>query len=146
MSVSRVGSAAQTKAIKSVSGSLKLDLAQYNEMLSFAQFGSDLDSATQATINHGARLQELLKQPQYSPLSMVEQVLSLFAAKNGYLKTIAVKDVAKFEKYLHKYVKNNGQDVIKTIDDEKIISKETSARLFELMDACLKEFKLVNGD
>ena len=146
LSVSRVGSAAQTKAIKSVSGSLKLDLAQYNEMLSFAQFGSDLDSATQATINHGARLQELLKQPQYSPLSMVEQVLSLFAAKNGYLKTIAVKDVAKFEKYLHKYVKNNGQDVIKTIDDEKIISKETSARLFELMDACLKEFKLVNGD
>ena len=146
LSVSRVGSAAQTKAIKSVSGSLKLDLAQYNEMLSFAQFGSDLDSATQATINHGARLQELLKQPQYSPLSMVEQVLSLFAAKNGYLKTIAVKDVAKFEKYLHKYVKNNGQDVIKTIDDEKIISKYTSARLFELMDACLKEFKLVNGD
>ena len=146
LSVSRVGSAAQTKAIKSVSGSLKLDLAQYNEMLSFAQFGSDLDSATQATINHGARLQELLKQPQYSPLSMVEQVLSLFAAKNGYLKTIAVKDVAKFEKYLHKYVKNNGQDVIKTIDDEKIISKDTSARLFELMDACLKEFKLVNGD
>lgn len=146
LSVSRVGSAAQTKAIKSVSGSLKLDLAQYNEMLSFAQFGSDLDSATQATINHGARLQELLKQPQYSPLSMAEQVLSLFAAKNGYLKTIAVKDVAKFEKYLHKYVKNNGQDVIKTIDDEKIISKETSARLFELMDACLKEFKLVNGD
>ncbi len=146
LSVSRVGSAAQTKAIKSVSGSLKLDLAQYNEMLSFAQFGSDLDSATQATINHGARLQELLKQPQYSPLSMVEQVLSLFAAKNGYLKTIAVKDVAKFEKYLHKYVKNNGQDVIKTIDDEKIISKETSARLFELMDACLKEFKIVNGD
>ena len=145
LSVSRVGSAAQTKAIKSVSGSLKLDLAQYNEMLSFAQFGSDLDSATQATINHGARLQELLKQPQYSPLSMVEQVLSLFAAKNGYLKTIAVKDVAKFEKYLHKYVKNNGQDVIKTID-EKIISKDTSARLFELMDACLKEFKLVNGD
>ena len=146
LSVSRVGSAAQKKAIKSVSGSLKLDLAQYNEMLSFAQFGSDLDSATQATINHGARLQELLKQPQYSPLSMVEQVLSLFAAKNGYLKTIAVKDVAKFEKYLHKYVKNNGQDVIKTIDDEKIISKDTSARLFELMDACLKEFKLVNGD
>ena len=146
LSVSRVGSAAQTKAINSVSGSLKLDLAQYNEMLSFAQFGSDLDSATQATINHGARLQELLKQPQYSPLSMVEQVLSLFAAKNGYLKTIAVKDVAKFEKYLHKYVKNNGQDVIKTIDDEKIISKDTSARLFELMDACLKEFKLVNGD
>ena len=146
LSVSRVGNAAQTKAIKSVSGSLKLDLAQYNEMLSFAQFGSDLDSATQATINHGARLQELLKQPQYSPLSMVEQVLSLFAAKNGYLKTIAVKDVAKFEKYLHKYVKNNGQDVIKTIDDEKIISKDTSARLFELMDACLKEFKLVNGD
>ena len=146
LSVSRVGSAAQTKAIKSVSGSLKLDLAQYNEMLSFAQFGSDLDSATQATINHGARLQELLKQPQYSPLSMVEQVLSLFAAKNGYLKTIAVKDVAKIEKYLHKYVKNNGQDVIKTIDDEKIISKDTSARLFELMDACLKEFKLVNGD
>ena len=146
LSVSRVGSAAQTKAIKSVSGSLKLDLAQYNEMLSFAQFGSDLDSATQATINHGARLQELLKQPRYSPLSMVEQVLSLFAAKNGYLKTIAVKDVAKFEKYLHKYVKNNGQDVIKTIDDEKIISKDTSARLFELMDACLKEFKLVNGD
>ena len=62
------------------------------------------------------------------------------------MKTIAVKDVAKFEKYLHKYVKNNGQDVIKTIDDEKIISKDTSARLFELMDACLKEFKLVNGD
>ena len=84
LSVSRVGSAAQTKAMKQVSGSLKLDLAQYHEMLSFSQFGSDLDPVTKATIDHGARLTELLKQGQYSPLTMSQQVLSLFAAKNGY--------------------------------------------------------------
>lgn len=146
LSVSRVGSAAQTKAMKSVSGSLKLDLAQYNELLSFAQFGSDLDPVTQATIDKGARLQELLKQGQYSPLPMALQVISLFAAKHNYLKTIAVEEVASFEKFMHKYFMNKHQDVIDTITNEGKISDQTQEQLLAVMDECLKEYKLVHGE
>lgn len=146
LSVSRVGSAAQTKAMKSVSGSLKLELAQYNELLSFAQFGSDLDSATKASIDKGARLQELLKQPQYSPMSMCDQVISLFAAKNGHLKTIKVEDIRSFEKHLLKYVKTNGDDVYQTISDEKIISAQTSEKLNELCAKAAAEFSLLHGE
>lgn len=89
--------------MKQVSGSLKLDLAQYHEMLSFSQFGSDLDPVTKATIDHGARLTELLKQGQYSPLTMSQQVLSLFAAKNGYLKNVPVEQIKGFEEGMHKF-------------------------------------------
>ncbi|MCF0114183.1 MAG: F0F1 ATP synthase subunit alpha [Erysipelotrichaceae bacterium] len=145
LSVSRVGSSAQTKAIKSVSGSLKLELAQYHEMLSFSQFGSDLDAVTQATINHGARLTELLKQGQYSPLTMSEQVLSLFAAKHGFLKTIEVEKVREFEKFMHQYMKENYGELIDEIEDKKIISPELNDSLLAAMNKTSEEYNLVYG-
>ena len=97
LSVSRVGSSAQTKAMKSVAGSIKLELAQYREMAAFAQFGSDLDAATQRLLNRGARLTELLKQPQYSPLTNAEQVVVIYAGTHGYLDKLPVSDVGRFE-------------------------------------------------
>lgn len=145
LSVSRVGSAAQTKAIKSVAGSLKLELAQYNEMLSFAQFGSDLDAATKATIDHGQRLTELLKQGQYSPLTMSEQVLSLFAAKYGFLKTIEIEKVRDFEKFMHNYFKNKHSEIISELEEKGIISNELKATMTQVMSDCLEEYKTVYG-
>ena len=98
LSVSRVGSSAQTKAMKKVSGSMKLELAQYREMAAFAQFGSDLDASTQQLLNRGSKLTELLKQKQYSPMTVSEQVISVFCGVKGYLDDIDLKDVAKFER------------------------------------------------
>lgn len=145
LSVSRVGSAAQTKAMKSVAGSLKLELAQYNEMLSFAQFGSDLDAATKATIEHGQRLTELLKQAQYSPLTMSEQVLSLFAAKYGFLKTIETEKVRDFERFMHTYFKNNHSAIISELEEKGIISDELKEKMMTAMSDCLNEYKAVYG-
>ncbi len=136
LSVSRVGSAAQTKAMKQVSGSLKLDLAQYHELLSFTQFGSDLDPVTKATIDHGARLTELLKQGQYSPLDMSEQALSLFAAKNGFLKNVAVEDVRAFETGMHAFFHEHHQNLLDRMEEEKIISAE----LGELLKGAIEEY------
>ena len=109
LSVSRVGSSAQTDAMKSVAGSIKLELAQYREMAAFAQFGSDLDAATQALLNRGARLTELLKQPQYSPLTNAEQVVVIFAGTKGYLDGIAVADVSRFEAGLLTFVRQKSR-------------------------------------
>ena len=145
LSVSRVGSSAQTKAIKSVSSSLKLDLAQYHELLSFAQFGSDLDASTKATIDKGARLTELLKQAQYSPMSMVDQTLSLFLAKYGYLKDIEVNNVRDFEAYMHKYFHTKHSEVIDEIEDKKIISDELKNKLKEYMQEVTNEYLEVYG-
>ena len=145
LSVSRVGSAAQTKAMKSVSGSLKLDLAQFRELQSFAQFGSDLDAATKATLDHGARLTELLKQPQYSPMTLAEQVLSLYAAKNGYLKNLAVEKVGEFEKYMHKTFTQE-EKIMKEINEKGIISDDLKASIKEEMDKCSNEFNKIYGD
>merc|ERR1711934_696906 len=97
LSVSRVGSSAQTKSMKSVAGSIKLELAQYREMAAFAQFGSDLDASTQALLNRGARLTELLKQPQYSPLTNAEQVVIIYAGTRGYLDKLPVNEVGPFQ-------------------------------------------------
>lgn len=140
LSVSRVGGSAQTKAIKSVSGSLKLELAQYNEMLSFAQFGSDLDAATKQTLNHGARLTELLKQGQYSPLSMPKQYLSIFMAKEGYLKDLEVEQVLEFEKFMHEYFEKNYAEVLKDIDDKGIVDNDLKDRIIKAMDMCKEEY------
>lgn len=145
LSVSRVGSSAQTKAMKQVSGSLKLELAQYNEMLSFAQFGSDLDAVTKATIEHGQRLTELLKQGQYSPLTLAEQVLSLFSAKHGFLKTVETSKVRDFERFMHTYFKNNHSEIVNEIEDKGIISDELNAKMKDAMNDCLKEYKTVYG-
>ena len=107
LSVSRVGSSAQTKAMKSVAGSIKLELAQYREMAAFAQFGSDLDAATQRLLNRGARLTELLKQPQYAPLTNAEQVVVIYAGTQGYLDKLPVKDVGRFERGLLAHLRNS---------------------------------------
>ena len=145
LSVSRVGSAAQTKAMKAVSSSLKLDLAQYHELLSFAQFGSDLDAATKATIEKGARLTELLKQAQYSPLSMGEQVLSLFAAKYGFLKELPIEKVRDFETYMLKTYKEKYSDLVKEIEEKQILSDELVAKLKDATAAILKDYKEIYG-
>ena len=122
LSVSRVGSSAQTKSMKSVAGSIKLELAQYREMAAFAQFGSDLDASTQALLNRGARLTELLKQPQYSPLTNAEQVMVIYAGTNGYLDKTDVKEVTNFEKNLVNYLRSEGKIVVDelTNNDQKI--------------------------
>ena len=145
LSVSRVGSAAQTKAMKQVSGSLKLDLAQYHEMLSFSQFGSDLDPVTKATIDHGARLTELLKQGQYSPLTMSQQVLSLFAAKNGYLKNVPVEQIKGFEEGMHKFFAQDKADLIARIEAEKKLDADLETALKQAMDEYLQQFQLISG-
>ena len=145
LSVSSVGSAAQTKAMKQVSGSLKLDLAQYHEMLSFSQFGSDLDPVTKATIDHGARLTELLKQGQYSPLTMSQQVLSLFAAKNGYLKNVPVEQIKGFEEGMHKFFAQDKADLIARIESEKKIDADLETALKQAMDEYLQQFQLISG-
>jgi F-type H+-transporting ATPase subunit alpha len=118
LSVSRVGSSAQTNAMKSVAGSIKLELAQYREMAAFAQFGSDLDASTQALLNRGARLTELLKQAQYSPLTTAEQVVVLYAGTKGYLDKIGVRDVGRFEKGLLAHMRKDHADVLDYISKE----------------------------
>ncbi|MCR5228997.1 MAG: F0F1 ATP synthase subunit alpha [Solobacterium sp.] len=145
LSVSRVGSNAQTKAMKKVSGSLKLELAQYHEMLSFSQFGSDLDASTKRILEHGARLTELLKQPQYQPMSMAEQVLSLYAAKNGYLDKVRLEDVRTFERKMHQFFHQHCQDIVDEIESKGIISDELNDRLDAAMKDALEEFNFVRG-
>lgn len=145
LSVSRVGSNAQTKAMKKVSSSLKLDLAQYNEMLSFAQFGSDLDASTKKIIDHGARVTELLKQPQYSPMSMAEQVLSLYAAKNGQLDQVPVDKVSEFEKIMHRFFHEKHQDLIDEIETKQDIDDALNEKISTAMDEALHQFELLRG-
>jgi len=140
LSVSRVGSAAQTKAMKKVAGSIKLELAQYREMAAFAQFGSDLDAATQKLLNRGARLTELLKQGQYQPMGFEEQVVSIFAGVNGYLDAIPVQDVVRFERAFLTEMKTRHAEVLDTIRTEKDLSDATRARLTEILDAFAKTF------
>ncbi len=118
LSVSRVGSNAQTKAMKSVAGSIKLELAQYREMAAFAQFGSDLDASTQRLLNRGARLTELLKQPQYSPLTNAEQVVVIYAGTHGYLDKLPVRDVGRFERGLLAHLRSSGQGLLDKIRDQ----------------------------
>jgi F-type H+-transporting ATPase subunit alpha len=129
LSVSRVGSAAQTKAMKQVAGTLKLELANYREMAAFSQFASDLDVATQRLIARGDRLTELLKQPQFSPMPFEEQVISLFAGVRGYLEKVAVADVSRFEQGLLKEIRTNHADVLKTMRTERAMSDATVDRL-----------------
>jgi F-type H+-transporting ATPase subunit alpha len=136
LSVSRVGSAAQTKAMKKVAGSIKLELAQYREMAAFAQFGSDLDPATQKLLNRGARLTELLKQRQFAPMPFEDQVVSIFAGVNGYLDNIPVGAVTRFEGALLGHLRSNHPQVLGAIRDTKDLSDETRGRLNDI----LKEF------
>jgi F-type H+-transporting ATPase subunit alpha len=139
LSVSRVGGAAQVKAMKQVAGTLKLDLAQYRELAAFAQFGSDLDKATQAQLDRGARLVELLKQPQYQPMSLGEEVLVLFAGVRGFIDKYAVDVLKRYEAEVLNFVKTKYPDVLKEIDDKQEITDE----LEEKLRSVLTEFDTV---
>ncbi len=137
LSVSRVGGSAQIKAMKQVAGSLRLDLAQYRELAAFSQFGSDLDKATKDTLDRGERMIEILKQGQYEPMPVEEQVLVLFFAARNYARDIAVKDIVKTEKELITFFKNFHSDLLKQIKDEKKLSDELTAKL----SSAIEEFK-----
>ncbi|MFS8523427.1 MAG: hypothetical protein FWJ83_01070 [Limnochordales bacterium] len=140
LSVSRVGSAAQTKAMKQVAGRIKGELAQYREMAAFAQFGSDLDATTQRLLARGARLTELLKQPQFSPLKMEEQVVVIFAGTRGYLDPLPVNAVGRFEQELLRIMRDQHADILETIRTEKEISSETEKKVVEAIDKFAKAF------
>ena len=129
ISVSRVGSSAQTKAMKKVAGKLKLQLAQFRELEAFAQFGSDLDETTKKTLELGRRMTEILKQPQYSPLSLEQQVTILYAVNNGYFNEIPVEKMAETETAFHKYMKVQGKDIMDAIKSNKEINEETENKL-----------------
>jgi F-type H+-transporting ATPase subunit alpha len=140
LSVSRVGSAAQYKALKQVAGTLKLELAQYREIAAFAQFGSDLDTSTQMVLNRGARLTELLKQAQYSPLRASEQVVSMFAGVRGFLDSIAISDIKEYESKLLSHVASSHPDIYKSIEGSGVLSKEVDAKLKEVVSAFTEGF------
>ena len=140
LSVSRVGSAAQTKAMKKVSGSIKLELAQYREMAAFAQFGSDLDASTQKLLNRGARLTELLKQAQFSPMPFEEQTVSIFAGTSGYIDAVPVTDVVRYEQALLADMRANHADILTTIRDTKDLGDEVKGKLKAALDQFAKNF------
>ena len=133
LSVSRVGSAAQTKAMKKVAGSIKLELAQYREMAAFAQFGSDLDASTQKLLNRGSKLTELLKQDQYSPMTVAEQVVSVFSGVKGYLDTIDNNQIRSFEKGLLDLIKSEKPEILKSIQKSGKIEEDTEKLLSEVI-------------
>jgi len=140
LSVSRVGSAAQTKAMKKVSGSIKLELAQYREMAAFAQFGSDLDASTQKLLARGARLTELLKQPQYQPMPVEEQVASIFAGTQGFLDSVGVKDVVRYEAAMLSFLRSDKPKLLATIRDTKALDDKTAAALKDALTEFGKQF------
>jgi F-type H+/Na+-transporting ATPase subunit alpha len=140
LSVSRVGSAAQTKAMKQVAGKMKGELAQYREMAAFAQFGSDLDAATQRLLNRGQRLTELLKQPQFSPLSMEEQVCVIFAGTRGYLDNVPVGDVRQYEAEFLRHLHADHADLLAAIRDEQKLSDDSEGKLVSVVETFTKNF------
>jgi len=140
LSVSRVGSAAQTKAMKKVAGTIKLELAQYREMAAFAQFGSDLDASTQQLLARGARLTELLKQPQYSPLTMDEQVVVIFSGVRGYLDRIEVSQIGDYEKLLLTEMHAKHQDLLDAISSEGALSSESEEKLKGILESFTTTF------
>ena len=134
LSVSRVGSAAQTKAMKKVAGSIKLELAQYREMAAFAQFGSDLDASTQKLLNRGSKLTELLKQNQYSPMTVAEQVISVFTGVRGYLDDIELSEIKKFESKIIEKIKNEKNNIIEAIQLSGKLEKENEDSLIQIIE------------
>jgi len=140
LSVSRVGSAAQTKAMKKIAGPVKLELAQYREMAAFAQFASDLDASTKQLLDRGARLVEILKQGQYSPLTVSEQVVSIYAGVRGYLDKVAVNDVVRFETEVLNEMRSSHADLLDAIANEKELSKENDDKLKSILDNIVEKF------
>ena len=141
LSVSRVGSAAQTKAMKKVAGSIKLELAQYREMAAFAQFGSDLDASTQRLLNRGSKLTELLKQKQYAPMSVAEQVISVFCGVKGYLDDIDLKDISEFENKILSKCNSENPEILEEIKKSGKLDEETEKSLIKLIEELKKNFK-----
>ncbi len=141
LSVSRVGSAAQTKAMKKVAGSIKLELAQYREMAAFAQFGSDLDASTQQLLNRGSKLTELLKQDQYSPMTVAEQVISVFTGVKGYLDDVELNKIKKFEKDIVEKIKSDKPAIIESIQSTGKLEEETEKSLSQIIEKYKKENK-----
>ena len=144
ISVSRVGGSAQTKAMRSVAGSLRLNLAQYRALAAFAQFGSDLDPASQKQLARGQRLVELLKQGQFSPMPVEKQVLSIFAGTNGLLDELPVSAIRKFEEELHRYVENSYPNILPTIRDKKAIDDATKADMIKAIGEAKQRFLTEN--
>ena len=145
-SVSRVGGSAQIKAMRQVAGTLRLDLAQFRELQAFAQFGSDLDKATQAQLARGQRLTEILKQPQYQPMDVEKQVLVIWAATNGYTDDIPVEDVRRFESTLLKFVESSSPGVLAAIADKKTLTDEIKADLKQVLEDFKHEWKKQSTD
>jgi F-type H+-transporting ATPase subunit alpha len=141
LSVSRVGSAAQTKAMKKVAGSIKLELAQYREMAAFAQFGSDLDASTQKLLNRGSKLTELLKQNQYSPLTVAEQVISVFTGVRGYLDDVELNQIKDFEKIILEKIKNEKKEILSIIQTTGKLEKDTENTLIQIIEEYKKNKK-----
>ena len=141
LSVSRVGSAAQTKAMKKVAGSIKLELAQYREMAAFAQFGSDLDASTQKLLNRGSKLTELLKQDQYSPLTVGEQVVAVYSGVKGYLDDIEINKIKKFEKDIISKIKNEKPEIMEDIKKSGKLDEEAEKLLINIIEEYKKEIK-----
>ncbi|RWR29896.1 F0F1 ATP synthase subunit alpha, partial [Mycobacterium tuberculosis] len=145
VSVSRVGGAAQIKAMKEVAGSLRLDLSQYRELEAFAAFASDLDAASKAQLDRGARLVELLKQPQYSPLAVEEQVVAIFLGTQGHLDSVPVEDVQRFESELLEHVKASHSDIFDGIRETKKLSEEAEEKLVSVINEFKKGFQASDG-
>jgi F-type H+-transporting ATPase subunit alpha len=134
LSVSRVGSAAQTKAMKKVAGSIKLELAQYREMAAFAQFGSDLDATTQKLLNRGAKLTELLKQDQYSPMTVSQQVIAVFSGVRGFLDKVELNEIKDLEKQIYENVKSSNPEIIDSINNTGKLDEETEKELTSVIE------------
>jgi F-type H+-transporting ATPase subunit alpha len=141
--VSRVGGSAQIKAMRQVAGSLRLDLAQYRELAAFAQFGSDLDAATQKQLNRGRRLTEILKQPQYQPLPVEKQVAIIFAATHGYLDDIAVEQVRAYEDGLYQFLDRRASGALSAIAEKKVLDDDIRTALTSALDEYRKDFAAV---
>nr|MBC8496587.1 F0F1 ATP synthase subunit alpha [Chloroflexota bacterium] len=135
LSVSRVGGDAQTKAMKQVAGRLRLDMASFRELAAFAQFGSDLDPATQARLNRGQRLQEILKQPQYEPVSLVNQVMTIFAGTNGFADKVPLDRMREWEEALNRYMETSHPEIGRVIEEQGRITDETEEQLRAALDS-----------
>ena len=140
-SVSRVGGSAQIRAIRQVAGRLRLELAQYRELAAFAQFGSDLDKATQRQLARGARLTEILKQPQYQPLSVERQILIIYAGTNGFLDDLELEDIRDFESGLFSFIETTRSEMIREIAEKKQLSDEIRRQLDEALNEFKEQFK-----
>ncbi|RUA15718.1 MAG: F0F1 ATP synthase subunit alpha, partial [Alphaproteobacteria bacterium] len=139
LSVSRVGSAAQTKAMKKVAGSIKLELAQYREMAAFAQFGSDLDATTQKLLNRGSKLTELLKQDQYSPMTVAQQVIAVFSGVRGFLDKVELSKIKNLEKQIYEEVKSSNPEIIDSINNTGKLDEEIEKKLTSIIEQFQKK-------